>query len=122
MLRKALIALGVLYLLVAALLFAFVHAGIVLAIYLVIAGGALIGGIVFERRRYRPAISGVQGPWQLTGERFVDPTSGRLMDVLYNPMTGERDYVASAGHSNEIAAPHLSTPHDSGRELPGPGE
>ena len=32
-------------------------------------------------------------PREATGERFLDPTTGRLMEVRYNPMTGQRDYV-----------------------------
>ncbi|HUD43943.1 MAG TPA: hypothetical protein VMR41_00165 [Patescibacteria group bacterium] len=30
--------------------------------------------------------------WQKTGERFTDPSTGKLMDVHYNPKTGERNY------------------------------
>jgi hypothetical protein len=49
---------------------------------------------LFEARRYRARVSsaGAAG-WQNTDEKFVDPTTGRLMQVRYNPRTGERDYV-----------------------------
>lgn len=47
---------------------------------------------LFEARRYRARVSSSAG-WQETDERFVDPTTGRLMRVRYNPRTGERDYV-----------------------------
>ena len=47
---------------------------------------------LFEAQRYRARLSGESG-WQDTEERFVDPTTGRLMRVRFNPRTGERDYV-----------------------------
>ena len=92
MLRRWLIGLGVLYLAVGAYLLA-LHVALVLAIYLVVGGAVLAGSIVLERRGYRPRVDQARGPWQRTGERFVDPSSGRLMEVRYNPDTGERDYV-----------------------------
>ena len=92
MLRRWLIGLGVLYLAVGAYLLA-LHVALVLAIYLVVGGVVLAGSIVLERRGYRPRVDRTRGRWQLTGERFVDPSSGRLMEVRYNPDTGERDYV-----------------------------
>jgi hypothetical protein len=45
-----------------------------------------------ERKRYRAQVNRVQGYWQPTGERFVDPATERLMEVFYNKATGERDY------------------------------
>jgi len=62
-------------------------------LWLLVNGCVLIGAIVFERWRYRPSIDRSKGRWQPTGERFVDPGTGRLVDVFYNPDTGERDYV-----------------------------
>ena len=36
--------------------------------------------------------------WSLTGERFLDPQSGEMLEVWYCPRTGERAYVrARAG-------------------------
>ena len=92
MLRRWLIGLGVLYLAVGAYLLS-IHVALVLAIYLVVGGAVLAGSIVLERRGYRPRVDRARGHWQRTGERFVDPSSGRLMEVRYNPDTGERDYV-----------------------------
>ena len=48
-------------------------------------------GVTLEARRYR----GRAGPgrWQPTSERFVDPSTGRLTEVQYDPSTGERRYV-----------------------------
>jgi hypothetical protein len=90
MLRRFVIALGVAGLL----------AGIVClffrlyvpAIYLFIEGGIVIVAVLFEPWRYVRPVNRNQGHWQATGERFVDPTSGKLMEVFYNPETGERDY------------------------------
>ena len=62
-----------------------------LSIVLVIIG-LIVGGILFERRGYRPKVSQTVGNWQRTGERFVDPTTKREVEVYYNPQTGERDY------------------------------
>ena len=92
MLRRWLIALGVLYLAVGAYLVS-IHVALALAIYLVVGGVVLAGSIVLERSGYRPLVDRARGRWQLTGERFVDPSSGRLMEVRYNPDTAERDYV-----------------------------
>jgi hypothetical protein len=38
----------------------------------------------------------MQGQWQPTGERFNDPTTGQVVEVYYNPQTGERDYRESS--------------------------
>ena len=55
--------------------------------------GAVLGALViFERWRYAASHQGSSGAWQATGERFIDPESGRAMQVFYNPATGERRY------------------------------
>jgi len=96
MLRKAILAYGVLAVIGAILL---ALAGIIsgLVLYLLVNGAVVIAALVFERGRYRPAVS-PDGPWQETAERFVDPTTGQLMKVRYNPQTGARDYVPVAQH------------------------
>jgi hypothetical protein len=66
--------------------------GATIVLYLFINGGIVLAALLFERGRYRPAVS-PGGKWQETGERFVDPTTGQLMKVRYNPQTGVRDYV-----------------------------
>ena len=91
MLRWALITYGVLCLIVAGILLA-VHATIVLVVYLAISGFLIVGGILFERRGYSSRVDRTHGKWQPTGERFTDPTTGRVVEVYYNPQTGERDY------------------------------
>jgi hypothetical protein len=61
-------------------------------------GVILAGGVLIERWRYRPLTDDHPGQgWQATRERFVDPESGRLVTVFFNPATGERRYVAQEG-------------------------
>lgn len=62
------------------------------AVYLAVNGSLVVIAVLFERRRYRPRTDSTLGAWQRTGERFIDPTSGQLMEVFYNRTTGERDY------------------------------
>ena len=91
MLRKVILGYGVLAV-IGAILLALVGIGIGLVLYLFVNGAIVIAALLFERGRYRPAVS-PEGPWQDTAERFVDPTTGQLMMVRYNPQTGARDYV-----------------------------
>ena len=59
----------------------------------VLAGGALfVLGTLFERWRYNNRNASAEGDWQVTGERFVDPETGKNMEVLYDPRSGERRY------------------------------
>jgi hypothetical protein len=65
-----------------------------LVMWLTLMGAALVGGILFERGRYKPAAPDHPGAgWVATGERFVDPESGRDVTVYYQPASGERRYV-----------------------------
>ena len=93
MLRRFLIAFGVFDLIVAGILLFVVQAPAVVVIYLAVSGALLVGGILFERKGYHPRVDRMRGKWQPTGERFIDPTTGKLMEVRFNPETGERDYV-----------------------------
>lgn len=92
MLRRAIVIYGLLALLGAFFLF---HIGAPLAIvaYLAVNGAIIVGGISLERVGYRPRVQRALGTWERTDERFIDPVSGHLMEVRYNPATGERDYV-----------------------------
>ena len=92
MLRRVIIGYGLLCLVGAAVLLFIVHATLWLVLYLAVNGIILVSAVLFERKRYRTQVDRSQGHWQPTGERFVDPTTGRLMEVSYNPATGERDY------------------------------
>jgi len=91
MLRKRILAYGVLALIGA---IGLALAGIVtgLVFYLFVNGAIVTAALLFERGRYRPTIA-PRGKWEETGERFVDPSTGQLMKVRYNPQTGARDYV-----------------------------
>jgi hypothetical protein len=44
---------------------------------------------IYGRALARP----VAGDWHPTDEKFVDPESGRLVTVWFDPRTGERRYV-----------------------------
>lgn len=92
MFRRLLLSLGCTIFLVGVLLSVLGHA-LPFGIYLCITGAILSFGVVFERRGYRPKVNRASGQWQETSERFIDPVSGHLIVVHYNPETGERDYV-----------------------------
>ena len=94
MLRRVLIA-NALLSLIGAVILLIAHVTIALVIYLAINGLIIAGGILLERSSYRSTIDGTQGKWQTTGERFNDPTSGKIIEVYYNPQTGQRDYRES---------------------------
>jgi hypothetical protein len=62
---------------------------------LALPGLVLLFGLAMERWRYKPVTRPRPGPdWVQTNERFVDPESGKLITVFYQPSTGERRYVA----------------------------
>jgi hypothetical protein len=91
MLRRFTLVLGLLLLIGAAIAAAYRQ---LFAIQLLIGGLILTLGVIFEAWRYKrtlpvpPAGSAV-----VTGERFVDPTSGELIEVYCDPRSGERSYV-----------------------------
>ena len=59
----------------------------------VLVGGAIfVLGTLFERWRYNNKNASLDGDWQSTDERFVDPATGKNMEVLYDPRSGERRY------------------------------
>lgn len=97
MLRWIIIGYGLLSLLGAAVLLFTVQAALWLVLYLAVNGIILVSAVLLERKRYRARVDRTRGYWQPTGERFVDPATGRLMEVSYNPTTGERDYREITG-------------------------
>ena len=101
MLRWIIIGYGLLSIIGAVVLLLLVHISLGLVIYLAVDGVILMSAILLERQRYSAQVNRTQGKWQPTGERFVDPTSERLMEVFYNSATGERDYreVPNQGNS-----------------------
>jgi len=92
MLRRVIIGYGLLCVIGAAVLLFLVHAALWLVVYLAVNGFILVSAMLLERKRYRTQVDPTQGYWRPTGERFVDPTTGRLMEVFYSPATGEREY------------------------------
>lgn len=89
--EAALTFLTVLLLIVGGLWFADVlgwHPVLLLAIAIV--------ALLFERRRYERRTGGQPGPeWELTGESWIDPNSGHIVRVWFDPETGERREVRS---------------------------
>ncbi len=67
------------------------------ALYLFIAGGASTAGVMFERWRYAPPPPRI-GNWRPTGERFLDPATGKMVEVYFNRETGERHYREQVDH------------------------
>jgi hypothetical protein len=94
MLRTFLIALGVLLLVGG---FATMHYvpvfGWAAALQFIVSGAFLLFVIFVEARRYGTRRRAASGTWESTGERFVDPSTGKLTEVRYNPQTGEREYL-----------------------------
>jgi hypothetical protein len=63
-------------------------------IWLTILGLTVSLGTIFERVYYKRLATRTPGTgWIATEERFVDPTTGRLVEVHVKPTTGERLYV-----------------------------
>jgi hypothetical protein len=61
---------------------------------LLVGGLLLVVGLAIERWRYKPLLrTGPDPSWEDTGERFVDPGSGQLTAVYFDPLRGERHYV-----------------------------
>ncbi len=98
MLSVALYVIGALLLLIAAV---GLLVGGVFAIFLpqlIIGGLVLIVGLAIERWRYKPLSEARPDPrWSDTGERFVDPETGRLTAVYFDPANGERHYIIMPG-------------------------
>ena len=59
-------------------------------LFLLIFGLLILLSLVFEGR-YRAAKEPT-GSWEPTGEEFIDPATGKLVEVDYDPQTGERNY------------------------------
>ncbi|MGH8150914.1 MAG: hypothetical protein ACRETB_13210 [Steroidobacteraceae bacterium] len=67
-------------------------------------GAVVFLAIVFERWRYQRGRTAAREPppsvgepsgegWERTGERFEDPDTHEIVEVLFNPRSGERRYV-----------------------------
>ncbi len=94
MLRKTLCILGALCLLAAAAAL-LTGAGAVFVPQLLLSGLILLVGLAVERWRYKPVRRQRIDPgWQDTGERFVDPETGAITAVYFDPLAAERHYIA----------------------------
>jgi hypothetical protein len=92
MLRAVVLAMGVLMMLGG--MFIAVTGIAAPALWLFAVGAILVVGTVFERVLYKPLVVAKPSPgWTDTGERFVDPETGKLVKVLYNAKSGERQYA-----------------------------
>ena len=61
---------------------------------MLLAAGVLLLGTLGEQWRYQRGQSAhPSDAWRATAECFVDPETGRVVRVLYEPTTGERRYV-----------------------------
>jgi hypothetical protein len=67
-------------------------------------GLILLLAVLFERWRYRSKNAGVGSEWQATDERFIDPETGQLTQVMYNTKTGDRSYRAIGGNGDAPSA------------------
>ena len=85
MLKRVIIGYGIVAVF-GALILAGLGVGSPVVLYLFVNGLIVIAALLFERGRYRPPVT-PGGSWQETAERFVDPTTGQLMKVRYNPQT-----------------------------------
>jgi uncharacterized protein (DUF58 family) len=64
-------------------------------------GVIVLIGTLFEQWRYRPIEKKSPGDWQRTGEQFIDPSTGQPVEVMFDPRTGERRYVAGTAGIKE---------------------
>jgi hypothetical protein len=67
-----------------------------------IGGAIIVLGTLFERWRYHNRNASVDGDWQPTGERFVDPETGKNVEVLYDAQSGERRYRDIASGQDRV--------------------
>jgi hypothetical protein len=100
MLRKVLVVVGLLLLAAAAYMVA-LHRYLFLP-HLIVLGLMLTAGIVWERWQYKKPLTRPASHWQATGERFVDPKTGRTLEVYFDPGTGESHYVDAGPGAAEL--------------------
>ena len=61
-------------------------------------GAIVVIAVLCERWRYRRIELSKGGQWQPTGECFEDTETGQTIEVLYDPVSGERRYVKEQDH------------------------
>ena len=93
MLRGAVLIVGVLLLFAGAITAGYGVPG--LPLWLLGVGGLITVGTVCERVLYKPLLpKGPGAGWVKTDERFIDPDTGKTVEVFYDPVSGERQYVS----------------------------
>ena len=103
MLRNVVIAVSVILICVGVGLVAFgIHAPGWQALAI---GAIVLIGTLFERWRYRRIEAPPKGHWQRTDEQFIDPSSGESVEVMFDPSTGERRYVAGKSRGAKDPVP-----------------
>lgn len=82
--------------LIATGLVALVNTAWPVAIFCLVWGAIIVFGIVYERYAYKKILDRMpEGKgWSRTGERFIDPGTGKTVTVYVKSFTGERAYVA----------------------------
>jgi len=68
-------------------------------------GVLVLIGTLFERWRYRRIEEASNGNWQRTDEKFIDPSTGDPVEVMFDPRTGERRYVAGESRGSKDPPP-----------------
>jgi uncharacterized protein (DUF58 family) len=68
-------------------------------------GVIVLIGTLFERWRYRRIEEASNGNWQRTDEKFIDPSTGDPVEVMFDPRTGERRYVAGESRGSKDPPP-----------------
>jgi hypothetical protein len=68
-------------------------------------GVIVLIGTLFERWRYRRIEEPSNGHWQRTDEKFIDPSSGDPVEVMFDPRTGERRYVGGKSRGSKDLPP-----------------
>ena len=71
-------------------------------------GVIVLIGTLFERWRYRRIEKPSNGEWQRTDEQFIDPSTGDPVEVMFDPRTGERRYVAGESGAKDRLPPAKS--------------
>ena len=67
-------------------------------------GVIVLIGTLFERWRYRRIEQPPNGHWQRTDEKFIDPSTGEPVEVMFDPRTGERRYVGRGDQDAKTGA------------------
>lgn len=63
-----------------------------------LAAAPLLIWLLFRKGGYKriPLDAPPGADWRATGERFLDPTSGEMLEVWQSPRNGERAYVRAS--------------------------